>query len=145
MVLPVATSLRQFVENQMQHAARKTYRFIAVLLMVGVLPISGMTQTERKIGPIWPHNPGANTGGPPPPVQCANPVVAAGSAKNNQALAEIRSRQNWEDKVSNDCGQLYVPKWGQAVGQTDVTCGHNGGKPINRTWTCNATAKPKHI
>ncbi len=75
----------------------------------------------------------------PAMADCKNSETGNGSAKNNNALAKSRAKDDWRNKVGNLHGGSYQ-HWIKSSGK-QLTCSRSGGVG-NRTWTCAAISKP---
>lgn len=115
-----------------------SHRYLAVLFAATSLALPLCVQA-REINKLVPpgFSSGASGSSQLLPNACLKVNVGTGSARSNQALAEVRSRARWEDVASGLCNGKR--QWHRAV-QQDVTCRHDGKSPAKRIWTCDASA-----
>lgn len=87
-----------------------------------------------------PCIPGGTSTTTPSPPACYPSLSATGGDAKFQSNAEDNARNQWQHDAGDAYGVDYK-YWGTAHGR-DMSCHHNGLGPLQRRWTCTATAEP---
>jgi len=80
------------------------------------------------------------TGNPDPNPVCHPQLIATGPWRKLQSTAQNHAVDQWQHDAGNAYGTNY--KWWNKSNNRDLSCSHDGRKPILRHWQCRARAEP---